>query len=47
MAISPLVAHSIGNGDKNKPLVIAINGLFVAFFIMLFLGNERGRLIII
>ena len=38
MAISPLVAHSIGNGDKNKPLVIAINGLFVAFFMMLFLA---------
>jgi MATE family multidrug resistance protein len=33
-----LVAHSIGNGDKNKPLVIAINGLFVAFFMMLFLA---------
>jgi MATE family multidrug resistance protein len=38
MAISPLVAHSIGNGFMNKPLVIAINGLFVAFFMMIFLA---------
>lgn len=38
MAISPLVAHSIGNGLMNKPLVIAINGLFVAFFMMIFLA---------
>lgn len=38
MAISPLVAHSLGNGQINKPLVIAVNGLFVAFFMMLFLA---------
>lgn len=44
MAISPLVAHSIGNGLMNKPLVISINGLFVAFMmIFLAVGIEYSQ----
>jgi len=38
MAISPLVAHALGNGQLDKPLMIAVNGLFVAFLMMLFLA---------
>jgi MATE family multidrug resistance protein len=38
MAVSPLVAHAIGLGDDRKPLLIAVNGLFVAFVMMLVLA---------
>ncbi len=38
MAISPLVAHALGNGQLDKPLMIAVNGLFVAILMMLFLA---------
>ena len=39
MAISPLVAHSIGNGFMNKPLVIAINKPFIAITNGLFINH--------
>jgi len=34
MAVSPLVAHALGNGNLRKPLEIAVNGLLVALVMM-------------